>query len=75
MPKFRVLRDTIDSATGRIYKAGDVMDIEIPVFVQRDIRGESVLDDKGQPKTSPMKISGNLEPIVEEAAKKGKADA
>jgi hypothetical protein len=66
MPRFEVLRDTIDSASGRIYKAGEIMVLdELPLVVERDVEGRPVLGADGKPKTKPMGIAGNLRQIDE----------
>lgn len=61
MPKFLVKRDTIDSATGRIYKAGEVWEFDPPMVIERDLRGDPVMGPDGKPKAAPMKIGSNLE--------------
>lgn len=74
MPKFEVIRDTIDSATGRMHPAGSTWEFTPQEVVVRDLRGDPVLDDKGEFKTVPMKIGSNLREIKDEPeAKKAKA--
>lgn len=70
MPSFEVVRDTIDSRTGRIYKAGEIMNIEIPEVVERDVEGRVIVDAKtGEPKAKPMRVSSNLRPYTPPADK------
>lgn len=57
MPKYKVLRDTLNPNTGRIHKEGEELEIEWPVF--------------GSKKTSsePKTLGANLE-LIEEAPRK-----
>lgn len=61
MAKFEVLRATIDSLTGRQFKEGDIVEMEIPMVHEYDVRGVRIEKD---PK--PMKIGSNLR-LIEEA--------
>lgn len=70
MPKYTVLRDTIDSATGRIYKAGETWEFDPPMLTERDIEGRPILGPDGKPKMKQMTVSGNLELIEAEKPKK-----
>lgn len=59
MPKYRVIRATIDSATGKQYKVDDIATIDLPMVIPYDVRGVACGEGK------PMRVSSNLELIVE----------
>lgn len=68
MPKFKVIKDTIDSATGRQYKARDIAEMELPMFVKRDVEGNAIpgVDPV------PMKVGSNLQ-LIEDIPEAKKA--
>lgn len=61
MARYQVLRDTIDSATGIVHKAGTEWELDLPVYVERDLMGNPT------GKEAPMKVGTNLKLIEEEA--------
>jgi hypothetical protein len=70
MAKFHVLRDTVVCHLGRSYKAGEVAEFDVPFVPERDVQGRVIKGVDGKPKGKPMTIGSNLEPIVDDPAKK-----
>ncbi len=64
MPKFEVMRETVDVATGRVWPAGSVVEYDPPKIMRRDVEGRPVLDKKtGEPVFDPSEVSSNLRPV------------
>lgn len=72
MPRFLVKKDTCVSHQGRLYKAGDVAEFDIPLIKVPRINpktGKQQIDDKGALvfDKQPMAIGENLELIKDDA--------
>lgn len=66
MPKYEVLQETVETATGRVWEKGSIVDYTPPKIMKRDPEGRPMLDEKtGEPIFSESRVSSNLRLVKE----------
>lgn len=75
MPKYEVMRETVESSSGRVWPVGTIVDFTPPKIMKRDPEGRPVLDEKGEPTFSDSRVSSNLRPWKDPAAAQAPAKA